>query len=206
MTSVSESIMSVALLVAESIAVMRAACSAATDSISARKIWIATYFGNSAAEQFVRRLLVNVVHLRCGELRRGFIGARVRCDACPRPQLIAASLARFFSSSVISSDMANGRLANLLNGKNLLDYQTLRDHRFEFVEHHVDRIYFFPRVALDHVLCQALRLRKFHFAEHADMLARNLNLARAVSRSPQVAIRVDSSASARLRVCTLAAG
>ena len=48
MTSVSESIMSVALLVAESIAVMRAACSAATDSISARKIWMLTYFGSSA--------------------------------------------------------------------------------------------------------------------------------------------------------------
>jgi len=38
MASVSESIMSVALLVAESMAVMRAACSAATDSMSARKI------------------------------------------------------------------------------------------------------------------------------------------------------------------------
>src|SRR5208282_3243981 len=46
--SVSESIMSVALLVAASIAVMRAACSAATDSNSDRKIWIATYLGSKA--------------------------------------------------------------------------------------------------------------------------------------------------------------
>ena len=48
MISVSESIMSVALLVAESIAVMRAACSAATDSSSARKIWVLTYLGNKS--------------------------------------------------------------------------------------------------------------------------------------------------------------
>ena len=47
MASVSESIMSVALFVAESMAVMRAACSAATDSSSARKIWMLTYFGSS---------------------------------------------------------------------------------------------------------------------------------------------------------------
>ena len=43
--SVSESIISLALLVAASMAVMRAACSAATDSSSARKIWMPMYFG-----------------------------------------------------------------------------------------------------------------------------------------------------------------
>ena len=45
MMSVRDSIMSLALLVAASIAVIRAACSAATDSISARKIWVPIYFG-----------------------------------------------------------------------------------------------------------------------------------------------------------------
>src|SRR5437588_7583039 len=52
MIRVNESIMSVALLVAESIAVIRAACSAATDSNSARKIWMLTYFGSSARNKF----------------------------------------------------------------------------------------------------------------------------------------------------------
>src|SRR5215472_13693122 len=47
MASVSESIMSVALLVADSMAVMRAACSAATDSSKAWKIPMPTYFGSS---------------------------------------------------------------------------------------------------------------------------------------------------------------
>ena len=40
--------MSVALLVAESIAVMRAACSAATDSSRAWKIWIADVLAATA--------------------------------------------------------------------------------------------------------------------------------------------------------------
>ena len=47
--SVSESIISEALLVAESIAVMRAACSAATDSVMAWKSMEKTYCGSSPA-------------------------------------------------------------------------------------------------------------------------------------------------------------
>ena len=46
MVSVSESITSLALLVAESIAVMRAACSAATDSSIAWKSCMTTYRGS----------------------------------------------------------------------------------------------------------------------------------------------------------------
>ncbi len=40
--------MSLALRVAESIAVMRAACSDAADSSRARKIWLSTCFGRSS--------------------------------------------------------------------------------------------------------------------------------------------------------------
>ncbi len=48
MYKVRPSIMSLALRVAESIAVMRAACSDAAYSRSARKIWLSTCFGRSS--------------------------------------------------------------------------------------------------------------------------------------------------------------
>ena len=53
--------MSPALLVAASMAAMRAPCSAAADSSSARQTWISTCLGRISAEDRAGRRLVEVV-------------------------------------------------------------------------------------------------------------------------------------------------
>ena len=102
-------------------------------------------------------------------------------------------------------DQAHGLLADLLDGKNLLHDQALRDHRLEFVEDDVDGVDLFAAVARDHALGQRGSLREFHFAENADMFAGDLRLLRH-ARSLAGSASIDSTSSARLFVCTFAAG
>ena len=124
-------------------------------------------------EQFFRRLLVNVVHLRGAKLRGSFRGRAV-CAAHANPSADRGLFGLFLFLFRHFLGEPDGRRTNLLNRKNLLHDQTLRNHRLEFVEHYVDGIDFFAGVATDHVFRQRSRLCKCHFAEHAHMLARYL--------------------------------
>src|SRR5580658_6602661 len=88
----------------------------------------------------------------------------------PTPALTAASLARFFSSSVISST----RRTAGLDGEHLFHDEPLRDHRLEFIEHHIDRVNLFALVALDHVPSKSRSLCEFHLSENAHVFAGDL--------------------------------
>ena len=71
--------------------------------------------------------------------------------------------------------ISDRRFADLLDGKDLLHDEALRNHRFEFVEHNVDRVNFLAGVAGDHVFGQRRGLRKSDLVQNADMLSRYLN-------------------------------
>ncbi len=141
MASVSESIMSVALLVAESIAVMRAACSAATDSSSARKIWmphISAATPGTIPPAAARKCSPPAPCRTSQPLHRPRCRSAQAHSGADRRFL---GLFLFFLRHLLGH--ADGRRADLFDGKNLLHNQALRNHRFEFVEHQIDRIDFF---------------------------------------------------------------
>ena len=133
--SVSESIISLALLVAASIAVMRAACSAATDSSSARKIWMPIYFGKIPWKQLLGRLLVDVIDLGTPRSwRRPHRRRWYRPDANRRPPTSPLPVVFLRSSSEASSAMSDVDFADLLDRQQALGDEALRDDRLEFVE------------------------------------------------------------------------
>ena len=135
MISVSESIMSLALLVAASIAVMRAACSAATDSSKRTKNLNADVLRQNSLE-----IAAGAAARKCNppggsEFGSGFIDdAGVGRPDTPTPAVFAASSRCLRSSSVGFFGHLNVDFADLLDGQQALGYQSLRYHRFEFVE------------------------------------------------------------------------
>src|SRR5262249_4213116 len=66
--------------------------------------------------------------------------------------------------------------------KNLLNNQSLRDHRLKLVERNVDGINLFTLVALDHRLSQFACLAKLHFPENTYMFPCDLNGTSTLSR------------------------
>jgi hypothetical protein len=95
----------------------------------------------------------------------------------PTPAVIAASFRFLFFFLRHLLDQAHGLLADLLDGKNLLHDEALRDHRFEFVEHDVDGVDLFAAVSGNDAFGQRRSLREFHFAEDAHVLTGDLNRA-----------------------------
>src|SRR5215471_649717 len=144
------------------------------DGFSQRAINLyAQVLGEEVAEQFFWRLLIDVVDLSRAEFRtlsfRAFGGAQASSGVHCR---FLRSLLLFFRHLF---GKAYRLFADLADGKNLLDNQPLRDHRFEFVEDDIDRIDLFAAISPDHALGPCGGLRELKLVQDTNVLADNLD-------------------------------
>jgi len=98
------------------------------------------YLGQNSAEQFGRRLLVDVIDLRGPELGGCLVdGSGVGWPDADARRLgcFQSLLALLFRSFLRHVDID---FADFLDGQHTLGHQALRDYRLEFVEQNIDAV------------------------------------------------------------------
>src|SRR5208283_3016060 len=126
-------------------------------------------------QQFLRRLLVNVIHWRGAELH-GFTfqfgGFRTLQAHAGSARCLAHALALFFRQLL---SLRNFAAPDLLHGKDTFDNDPLRNHRLEFIEYQVNAIDLLMTVTFDDAVGQLFHGVVLDFGQQVEVLADNLH-------------------------------
>ena len=145
MSSVNSVINSQAFVVAASIAVMRAACSAAADSSRMRKISVSRYREHESRKNLLGWFFVNVID-------------RLR-HLCALGRMLRGFCLGVFPGALMQELLGIER-------QQLLHHQSLHDHALEFVVDRVNRVDFPRRVNFGYALGNFFCMAEFHVHRH----------------------------------------
>ena len=140
-----------------------------------------------AVEQIVRRIVVDVIHLRCAELLR----FRVGLGGINRLQLNARAGGGFGGALALFvgrlGSARNLRNADLQDGQQLLHHYPLLDDRFELVVNDIGRVNLLVNVTGDDALREFVNAAGLELQEHSYMVAGHFGLDLALAHLELVA-------------------